>query len=127
MKLVRLHLRPVFYRSEWTDGAVRRLARDAGAQVERLMALARADIGASAYPDPEKLDELAARLRAVLSEQPTRLSPPVDGEDIMRVLGIPPGPAVGKVKDRLGELIMDGELEPSREAVLAYLESHPSL
>jgi hypothetical protein len=91
------------------------------------MALARADIGASAYPDPEKLDELAARLRAVLSEQPTRLSPPVDGEDIMRVLGIPPGPAVGKVKDRLGELIMDGELEPSREAVLAYLESHPSL
>jgi poly(A) polymerase len=125
--LVRLHLRPVFYRSEWSDGAVRRLVRDAGAQVERLMALARADIGASVYPEPEKLDELAARLTAVLSEQPTRLSPPVDGEDIMRVLGIPPGPGVGKVKERLSELIMDGEIEPSREAVLAYLESHPRL
>ncbi len=125
--LVRLHLRPVYYRSEWSDGAVRRLARDAGAQIERLMALARADVGASAYPEPEKLDELATRLATVLTERPTRLAPPVDGEDIMRARGIPPGPAVGQIKERLGELIMDGEIEPSREAVLAYLESHPDL
>jgi poly(A) polymerase len=125
--LVRLHLRPVYYRSEWSDGAVRRLARDAGAQIERLMALARADVGASAYPEPEKLEELAARLASVLTERPTRLAPPIDGEDIMRARGIPPGPAVGQIKERLGELIMDGEIEPSREAVLAYLESHPEL
>ncbi len=125
--LVRLHLRPVFYRSEWTDGAVRRLARDAGAQVERLMALARADIGASAYPEPEKLDELAARLASVLSEHPTRLAAPIDGEDIMRERGLPPGPEVGRIKERLGELIMDGEVEPNREAVLAYLRSHQDL
>jgi len=91
------------------------------------MALARADIGASAYPEPEKLDELAARLATVLSEQPTRLAPTIDGEDIMRVRGIPPGPEVGQIKERWGELIMNGELEPTREAVLAYLESHPEL
>jgi poly(A) polymerase len=125
--LVRLHLRPVYYRSDWSDGAVRRLARDAGAQLERLMALARADIAASAYPHPEKLDELAARLAAVLSERPTRLAPPIDGEDIMRARGIAPGPEVGRIKDRVGELIMDGVIEPSREAVLRYLESHPAL
>ncbi len=125
--LVRLHLRPVFYRSEWSDGAVRRLARDAGGQIDRLMALARADVGASAYPEREKLEELAARLAAVLAEQPTRLAPPVDGEDIMRLRGIRPGPDVGRIKERLGELIMDGEIEPTREAVLAYLESHPDL
>ncbi len=125
--LVRLHLRPVFYRSEWSDGAVRRLARDAGPQVERLMALARADIAASAYPEPEKLDELAARLASVLSEQPTRMAAPIDGEDIMRELGLAPGPEVGRIKERLGELIMDGEIEPTREAVLAYLKSHPDL
>ena len=73
VKLVRLHLRPVYYSSEWSDGAVRRLARDAGPLLDRLIALARADIGASAYPEPEKLDELQARINAVLSERPSRL------------------------------------------------------
>jgi poly(A) polymerase len=125
--LVRLHLRPVYYRSEWSDGAVRRLARDAGPQLERLMALARADVGASAYPEPEKLDELAARLATVMSEKPTRLTAPVDGSDIMRVRGIAPGPEVGRIKGRLEELIMDGEIEPTPEAALAYLQSHPDL
>jgi poly(A) polymerase len=125
--LVRLHLRPVYYRSEWSDGAVRRLARDAGAQIERLMALARADIAASAYPEPEKLDELAARLASVLSESPTRMAAPIDGQDIMRERGLAPSPEVGRIKERLGELIMDGEIEPTREAVLAYLRSHPNL
>jgi len=125
--LVRLHLRPVYYRSEWSEGAVRRLARDAGAQIERLMALARADIAASAYPEPEKLDELAARLASVLSERPTRMAAPIDGGDIMRERGLPPGPEVGRIKERLGELILDGEIEPARDAVLAYLRSHPDL
>ena len=125
--LVRLHLRPVFYASEWTDGAVRRLARDAGSQLARLMALARADIAASAYPHPEKIDELQARLDLVLKEQPSRLAAPVDGEDIMRIRQIPPGPEVGRIKQRLSELVMDGVIDPSRDAVLAYLESHPAL
>jgi poly(A) polymerase len=125
-QLVRLHLRPVFYSSEWTDGAVRRLARDAGPLLRPLMELARADIAASAYPIPEKLDELQARLDAVLSEQPSRLEAPVSGEDIMRIRGIGPGPEVGRIKKRLTELVLDGAIEPTRDAVLAYLESHPN-
>jgi poly(A) polymerase len=126
-QLVRLHLRPVFYSSEWTDGAVRRLARDAGELLEPLMALARADIAASAYPYPQKIDELQARLNAVLAEHPSRMAAPVDGDDIMRVRRIGPGPEVGRIKRRLTELVMDGALEPTREAVLSYLESHPDL
>jgi poly(A) polymerase len=125
--LVRLHLRPVFYSSEWTDGAVRRLARDAGPLLGRLMALARADIAASAYPHPEKLGELQARLDRVLTELPSRMAAPVDGEDIMRARTIRPGPEVGRIKQRLTELVMDGVIDPTREAVLAYLESHPTL
>src|SRR5205085_12583374 len=99
--LVRLHLRPVFYKSEWTDGAVRRLARDAGPLLDRLMAMARADIAASAYPEPERLDELQARLDAVRAERPSRLAPLVSGEDIMAIRGIGPGPEVGRIKQRL--------------------------
>jgi poly(A) polymerase len=110
--LVRLHLRPVYYNSEWSDGAVRRLARDAGAQLPRLMALARADIAASAYPEPEK---------------PSRLMTLVLGEDVMKARGIGPGPEVGRIKRRLEELVIDGEIPATREAAIGYLESHPEL
>ncbi len=126
-KLVRLHLRPVYYSSEWSDGAVRRLAKDAAPLLDRLMALARADIAASAYPAPEKLDELQARIEAGLSERPSRLEPVVTGEDVMRVRGIAPGPEVGRIKKRIEELVIDGEVAPSREAVLDYLATHPDL
>jgi poly(A) polymerase len=126
-KLVRLHLRPVYYNSEWKDGAVRRLARDAGDQLDRLMALARADLAASAYPEPDKLDELERRLREVLSEHPSRLSPPVDGADIMRIRNLPAGREVGRIKARLTELVVDGEIPADRESVFEYLRSHPDL
>lgn len=126
--LVRLHLRPVFYEpSEWKDSAVRRLAREAGDLLWDLMALARADVAASAYPHPEKLDHLEMRLRTVLAEQPSRLRLPVSGRDIMRVRGIPPGPEVGRLKERLQELVLEGELPPERSAVLDYLRRHPDL
>ena len=125
--LVRLHLRPVFYKSEWSDGAVRRLARDAGPLLERLMLLARADIAASAYPEPEKLDELQARLDSIQAEQPSRLAPLVSGEEIMRAMGIGPGPEVGRIKRKLEDLVIDGEIPPQREAVIAYLSAHKDL
>jgi poly(A) polymerase len=125
--LVRLHLRPVFYRSEWSDGAVRRLARDAGPLLGRLMLLARADIAASAYPYPEKMDELQARLDAVLAERPSRLAPLITGEDIMRIRGIGPGPEVGRIKQRLEELVIDGEVQPDRDAITRYLSGHSDL
>jgi poly(A) polymerase len=125
--LVQLHLRPVFYNSEWTDGAVRRLAKDAGPLLDRLMALARADIAASSYPYPEKLDELQARIDAVLAEQPSRLAPWISGEDIMQLRGLRPGPEVGRLKRRLEELVMDGELPPTKEAIIGFLATHPEL
>ena len=126
-ELVRLHLRPVYYGSEWSDGAVRRLAREAGPLLQRLMDLARADVAASAYPEPEKLDELQERLDHVLSETPSRLEPLVSGEDVMRAFGIGPGPEVGRVKARLQDLVIDGEIAPTREAVLEYLAAHTDL
>jgi poly(A) polymerase len=126
-RLVRLHMRPVFYQPDWRDGAVRRLARDAGPLLWQLLDLARADISASAFPHPEKLDELGARLEAVMAERPSRLELSVNGRDIMKVLGLPQGPEVGRVKERLEELVLDGSLPPDRDAVLAYLKQHPDL
>ena len=123
-RLVLLHLRPVFYESEWKDGAVRRLARDAGDLLWTLMNLARADIAASRYPDGGKLTELEARLRAVLEERPSRMRIPLTGRDIMRVRDLAPGPEVGRIKAKLEELVLDGTLPPDREALLAYVRDH---
>ncbi|HEX6348446.1 MAG TPA: HD domain-containing protein [Candidatus Dormibacteraeota bacterium] len=119
--LVRMHMRPVFYESSWGDSAVRRLARDAGDLLDPLMAVARADIAASDYPEPQKLDELESRLHAVLEEMPSRIRVPVSGKDIMRELNLPPGAEVGKIKAEIEEKILEGEIEPDREAILDYL------
>ncbi|MBO0701985.1 MAG: HD domain-containing protein [Candidatus Dormibacteraeota bacterium] len=121
-RLVRLHLRPVFYESGWTDGAVRRLARAAGEDIWLLLELARADMGASTYPQTEKIDELQARLEALLAERPDRFTLPLTGEDIMAALALPPGPEVGRVKAELEDLVLDGILPPDREALLRHLE-----
>jgi len=126
-RLVRMHLRPVFYDSDWTDGAVRRLARDAGPDLWLLMDLGRADIAASAYDQPEKLEELVERLRRVALAEPGRTSPRVSGADIMKTLGLAPGPEVGRIKERLEDLVIEGEVEPDRESVLRYLTDHPDL
>src|SRR5207302_10263176 len=107
--------------------AVRGLAREGGRPLERLMGLGRAGLAASAYPDPGKLDALDRRLRGVLSERPSRLASPVDGQDIMRVRGINAGPEVGRIKARLTELVMEGEIPADRDAVLEYLARHPDL
>lgn len=121
-RLVGLHLRPVYYERSWTDGAVRRLMAAAGDLFPELMAVARADLGASAYPHPEKIDELEARA-AELAREPARFQPPVSGEDVMRVLGLKPGPRVGEVKRQVTELVLEGTIPPTREAVMAYLRS----
>jgi len=120
-RLVLLHLRPVFYASDWTDGAVRRLARDADDLLWTLMNLARADIAASRYPDGTKLVELEARLRGVLEERPSRMRIPLTGRDIMHVRELAPGPEVGRIKAKLEELVLDGTLPPDRELLLAYV------
>jgi len=123
-KLVRLHLRPVFYEPTWTDGAVRRLARAAGDLLWPLIDLARADIAASAYPHPEKIEELAARLKQQLEQQSQRIRPAVSGADLMGELALEPGPAVGRIKAKLEELVLEGEVDPSRDAVLDYVRRH---
>jgi len=70
---------------------------------------------------------LQARLDSILAEKPSRLAPLVTGDDVMRVRGIGPGPEVGRIKQRLEELVIDGEIPPDREAALEYLAQNPGL
>jgi poly(A) polymerase len=120
-RLVELHLRFHGYGGgEWTDSAVRRYVRDAGPLLSRLHVLTRADCTTRNRAKAERLarayDGLEQRI-AELSEREelARIRPELDGNEIMRILGIPPGPLVGRAYNFLLELrITDGELGRQR-------------
>jgi poly(A) polymerase len=104
----------------WTDAAVRRYVRDAGPLLTRLHVLTRADCTTRNRAKAARLarayDSLEQRI-AELSEQEelARLRPELDGNEIMRILGVPPGPVVGRARNFLLELrINEGELGRDR-------------
>jgi poly(A) polymerase len=112
-QLVYLHLRFHGYGDgRWTDSAVRRYVTDAGPLLGRLHKLVRADCTTrnkrraarlqANYDDLEhRIAELAAK------EDLARVRPDIDGNEIMKILGIPPGPLVGKAWNHLKELRLD--------------------
>jgi poly(A) polymerase len=112
-RLVELHLRFHGYGTgEWTDSAVRRYVRDAGPMLERLHVLTRSDCTtrnkrraaalAGAYDELEhRIEDLRAQ------EEVDALRPELDGIEIGEVLGIPPGPDLGRAWRFLLELRLD--------------------
>jgi len=112
-ELVLLHLRFYGYgRGEWTDSAVRRYVTDAGPLLERLHMLTRSDCttrnrrkAAQLAADYDALVERIARIAA--EEDLARVRPDLDGNAIMALLGLPPGPLVGQAWRHLKELRLD--------------------
>jgi poly(A) polymerase len=108
--LIFLHLRFHGYGSgEWTDSAVRRYVRDAGPLLPRLHALTRADSTtrnkAKAAWLARSYDSLEERIEVLgQQEELSRLRPDLDGNDVMSILGVPPGPAVGAALKHLLDL-----------------------
>jgi poly(A) polymerase len=117
-QLVFLHLRFHGYgKGEWTDSAVRRYVTDAGDLLPRLHKLVRADCttrnkrkAAALQGTYNQLEERIARIAA--DENLARIRPDLDGNEIMKLLGLPPGPMVGQAWKFLKELRLDrGPLE----------------
>ncbi len=111
--LVREHMYQ--YRPDWTDAAVRRFLRRVGVvHIDDLLRLRQADnIGSGQDPDAGDLPELRARLEAQrLAGAPlARADLSVDGDDVVAVVGRPPGPWVGQVLERLLESVVN---DPAR-------------
>ena len=127
-KLVRLHMRPIQYDPEgWEDKAVRRLVRDAGPELPALLALARADMQASHYPNMEKIDHLEERIRRLDAARINAITSPLTGEEVMARYRRPPGPWIKRVKSALEDAIIDGVLPADKEVAWRYLEEHPDL
>ena len=127
-QLVELHLRFHGYgEGEWTDSAVRRYVRDAGPLLTRLHVLTRADCTTRNRAKAQRLarayDGLEQRI-AELSEQEelSRIRPELDGNDIMRILGLAAGPLVGRARNFLLDLRMSRGPIGRDQAIQALLD-----
>jgi poly(A) polymerase len=127
-RLVELHLRFHGYGTgEWTDSAVRRYVRDAGPLLSRLHKLTRSDCttrnrrkAAALSRAYDQLEERIAQLQE--KEELDSIRPDLDGNQIMEILGIKPGPEVGKAYKHLLELRLENGPMEHDEAVKALKE-----
>ena len=118
-QLVYLHLRFHTYQMGWTDAAVRRFVRDAGALLPELIALTRADCTTRNTRKAEaldrRIDDLEQRIADLQAQEALdSMRPDLDGQQVMAHLGIGPGREIGEALAHLMELRLDqGPLDES--------------
>ena len=112
-ELVNMHLRFHGYVDEpWTDSAVRRYVKDAGHLYERLNRLTRADATTQnkrkAMIFSQAMDEMEERVRELKKKEDfDAIRPDLDGNEIMELLGLEPGPMIGRAYKHMLEYRLD--------------------
>jgi tRNA nucleotidyltransferase/poly(A) polymerase len=120
--LIRNHM--FWYQTEWSSSAVRRFMNKIGIEyIPALFALRRADnIGSGARsPKMYALDALWQRVQEEIAAA-NALSLrdlKIDGNDIMKEVGLPPSPEVGRIQRALFERVLDDPTLNEREKLLA--------
>lgn len=127
--LVREHM--FDYHDAWSDAAIRRWLRRVGTDaVEDLFTLRAADAEATGVSQEPRGDlaELRARIGEVLAADNalTVQGLAVDGADVMRILAIDPGPAVGEVLEGLLEDVIEDPALNERSRLIERLEQAAS-
>lgn len=112
-ELVNLHLRFHGYVDEpWTDSAVRRYVKDSGHLYERLNRLTRADATTQnrrkSLMFEHAMDEMEERVKELKKQEDfNAIRPDVDGNEIMQLLHLQPGPIVGEAYKHMLDYRLD--------------------
>jgi poly(A) polymerase len=124
--LVRLHMRVGDYKPDWADAPVKRLIRDCSPYLDELFIIAECDIAASNIPAADLVDlpALRARIDALNAQSDVaHIESPLNGNEIMEVLGVGPGPHLREAKELLVNAVIDGRLaEGDKEGAAAILK-----
>jgi tRNA nucleotidyltransferase (CCA-adding enzyme) len=121
--LVRNHL--FHYTSEWTDATVRRFIKRVGIErLEDLYSLNEADVRAKGKvegPDLSPLIALKEHVARVIAQGAalTTRDLAIGGNDLMKELGLKPGPSIGKILSALLEEVIADPAKNERETLLA--------
>ncbi len=112
-----------YYEPEWTDSAVRRFVRSVGREnIADLIELRKADMAGNERKsgDTSPLEALLGRVEDVIAKD-TALSVKdlaIGGRDLM-VMGVPEGPAIGRILRALLEKVLDEPAFNERDTLLA--------
>lgn len=126
-KLVELHMRPIALVEDIvTDSAVRRLIVDAGEDIDDLMILCEADITSKNSSKVKRFLENYETVRMKIIDLDARdtlrkYQPPVGGDEIMEVFGLPPSQIVGEIKQYVREALLNSDNPHDRQAALRLM------
>lgn len=120
--LVRWHM--FAYEPHMTDKAIRRFIRRIGKEnINNMMSLRVGDrVGGGSKASSWRLRELQTRIEQVLLKPFTIADLKVDGNDVMKILNLKPGPKVGEVLKKLFDEVMDDAAKNEREYLLKKIK-----
>jgi tRNA nucleotidyltransferase (CCA-adding enzyme) len=109
-----------------TDKAVRRFITQVGKEyLQDMLDLRTADrIGSGSTPTSWRFDLFKKRIEEVQHEPFSVKDLKINGNDVMQLLSIKPGPEIGKILDAIFAQVEDSKLKNEREALLAAVSEY---
>jgi poly(A) polymerase len=131
--LILHHQRAHQYDEEWTDSAVRRFAREIGAELDDLMALSRADMTTKRKEKRRRflfqLKDLQTRISTLAAEDAKVAPLPKGlGDALMQAFGLPPSRKLGELRRAIELAVDSGELpaQQPNEVYLDFVRQNPA-